>query len=282
MTDVEQATAGGPLTGWRIGVTAERRADQQAEVLRKRGAEVVHGCTMRTLDLSDDNRLLAVSRALIAEPPDATVLQTGMGLTMWLEGMDHAGVGDDVRAVLRRSEVLARGPKAVSAARREGLEVAWSAPDELFSQVVEHVAATGGRRRLALQLDGTDEEVLAAPLVALCDEVVVVPVYRWALPIDMKPAEALVGAICTGGVDAVTFTTRQAAVHLVEIADLSGRRSELLAALDGERVVPVSVGPVCSEAMRVLGMTGLVEPGRARLVAMIDALATEAAHRSAN
>ena len=270
-----------PLAGWRVGVTADRRADQQIEALRRRGADVVHGCTMRTLDLSDDARLLEVSRALVDQPPDTLVLQTGMGLTMWLDAMDGIGLGDRVRAALGGCEVLARGPKAVSAARRAGLEVAWSAPDELFAQIVDHVAATGGRNRLFLQVDGTDEEALAAPLADSCREVVVVPIYRWALPVDVGPAEVLVDAVCDGGLDAVTFTTRQAAVHLVGIAEARGRRDDLLTALDGIRVVPVSVGPVCSEAMRSLGMTGLVEPERARLVAMLDALAEVATARSA-
>ena len=269
-----------PLAGWRVGVTADRRADQQIEALRRRGAEVLHGCTMRTLDLSDDARLLEVSRALVDLPPDTLVLQTGMGLTMWLDAMDGIGLGDRVRAALGGCEVLARGPKAVSAARRAGLEVAWSAPDELFAQIVDHVAATGGRNRLFLQVDGTDEEALAAPLADSCREVVVVPIYRWALPVDVGPAEALVDAVCDGGLDAVTFTTRQAAVHLVGIAEARGRRDELVAALDGVRAVPVSVGPVCSSAMRSLGMTGLVEPQRARLVAMLDALVDVAATRS--
>ena len=241
---------------------------------------MVHGCTMRTLNLSDDARLLEVSRALIDQPPDTLVLQTGMGLTMWLDAMDGLGLGDRVREALGGCEVLARGPKAVSAARRAGLVVAWSAPDELFAQIVDHVAATGGRDRLFLQVDGTDEEALAAPLADTCGEVVVVPIYRWALPVDVGPAEALVDAVCDGGLDAVTFTTRQAAVHLVQVAEARGRRDDLLAAMDGVRVVPVSVGPVCSEAMRSLGMTGLVEPERARLVPMLDALADLAVARS--
>ncbi len=270
-----------PLSGWRVGVTADRRSDQQVEVLRRRGAEVVVGSTMRTLDLSDDPRLLEASRALVADPPATLVLQTGMGLTMWLEAMDAAGVGGDLRRTLAGVEVLARGPKATSAARRAELEVAWSAPDELYAQVVEHVASTGGRGRVALQLDGTDEEALVAPLAATCGEVVVVPVYRWAWPDDVGPAGVLVDAVCDGGLDAVTFTTRQAAVHLVEIAESRGRRDELLSALDGARVVPVSVGPVCTAAMAALGMTGIVEPERARLVAMVDALADEASRRSA-
>ena len=69
-------------------------------------------------------------------------------------------------------------------------------------------------------------------------------------------------------------------MHLVDVAESQGRRRDLVDALDGTRVVPVSVGPVCSEAMRTLGMTGVVEPDRARLVAMLDALAEVATTRS--
>ncbi|MBC8364681.1 MAG: uroporphyrinogen-III synthase [Actinobacteria bacterium] len=266
-----------PLAGWRVGVTADRRADAQLDLLRRRGADVLHGCTMKTLDLTRDKRLVEVSRLLAADPPDTLILETGMGLTMWLEAMDEVGVGGDLRSALAGVEVVARGPKAVSAARRAGLEVAWSAPGEQFAEIVRHVADTGGRRRIALQLDGTDEATLVAPLAAACDEVVAVPVYRWALPDDTGPARALVDSVCAGEVGAVTFTTRQAAVHLVEVAAAMGRRDEMVSVLDGGRVVPVSVGPVCSTAMRALGMSGLVEPERARLVAMIDALADHAA-----
>ena len=106
-----------PLDGWRVGVTADRRSETQSDLLIRRGAKVLHGCTMRTLDLTDSDQLAKVSKALIAEPPETLVLQTGMGTTMWLEAMDGIGVGGDLRAVLATVEVLARGPKAASAAR---------------------------------------------------------------------------------------------------------------------------------------------------------------------
>jgi len=261
-----------PLEGWTVGVTADRRSEAQLDLLARRGAKVLHGCTMRTLDLTDDDRLAGVSETLVADPPETLVLQTGMGTTMWLEAMDGIGVGGDLRAVLATVEVLARGPKASSAARRAGMTVAWQAPREIFADVVDHIAATGGRRRLAVQLDGTDEELLVGPLAASCAEVLPIPVYRWGLPDDRDPARALVDAVCGGGVQAVTFTTRTAAVHLAAIAEEMGRLDEMVSALDGKRVVPVSVGPVCSSAMLKLGMCGLVEPDRARLVAMVDAL----------
>ena len=265
-----------PLEGWTVGVTADRRSEAQLDLLARRGAKVLHGCTMRTLDLTDDDRLAGVSETLVADPPETLVLQTGMGTTMWLEAMDGIGVGGDLRAVLATVEVLARGPKASSAARRAGMTVAWQAPREIFADVVDHIAATGGRRRLAVQLDGTDEELLVRPLAASCAEVLPIPVYQWGLPDDRDPARALVDAVCGGGVQAVTFTTRTAAVHLAAIAEEMGRLDEMVSALDGKRVVPVSVGPVCSSAMLDLGMCGLVEPDRARLVAMVDALCDRA------
>ena len=265
-----------PLEGWTVGVTADRRSEAQLDLLARRGAKVLHGCTMRTLDLTDDDRLAGVSETLVADPPETLVLQTGMGTTMWLEAMDGIGVGGDLRAVLATVEVLAGGPMAACAARRAGMTVAWQAPREIFADVVDHIAATGGRRRLAVQLDGTDEELLVGPLAASCAEVLPIPVYRWGLPDDRDPARALVDAVCGGGVQAVTFTTRTAAVHLAAIAEEMGRLDEMVSALDGKRVVPVSVGPVCSSAMLDLGMCGLVEPDRARLVAMVDALCDRA------
>ena len=265
-----------PLQGWTVGVTADRRSDAQLDLLARRGAEVLHGCTMRTLNLTDDDRLTEVSDALVSEPPETLVLQTGMGTTMWLEAMDGIGIGDDLRAVLATVEVLARGPKASSAARRAGMTVAWQAPREIFADVVDHVAATGGRRRLAVQLDGTDEELLVGPLAVSCAEVVPIPVYRWGLPDDRAPARTLVDAVCDGAVQAVTFTTRTAAIHLAAIAEEMGRLDEMIGALDGNQVIPLSVGPVCSSAMLDLGMCGLVEPDRARLVAMVDALCDRA------
>ena len=261
-----------PLDGWNVGVTADRRSETQSDLLVRRGAKVLHGCTMRTLDLTDSDQLAKVSEALIANPPETLVLQTGMGTTMWLEAMDRVGIGSDLRTVLTSTEVLVRGPKAASAARRAGMTVAWQAPKEPFADVAGHVAATGGRRRLAVQLDGTNEELLVGPLATSCNEVLPLPVYRWGLPDDQGPAQILVDAVCTGGVQAVTFTTRTAATHLATIAEEMGRLDEMISSLDGKQVVPVSVGPVCSSAMLELGMCGLVEPDRARLVAMVDAL----------
>jgi len=53
----------------RIGITAERRAEEQADLLRKRGADILHGPTVRVFSVVDDEALLATTADLAAHPP---------------------------------------------------------------------------------------------------------------------------------------------------------------------------------------------------------------------
>lgn len=57
------------LQGFTIGITAERRAEEQGELFRKRGAEVMHGSTLRIFSLTDAQALPAATLELITGPP---------------------------------------------------------------------------------------------------------------------------------------------------------------------------------------------------------------------
>src|SRR5438093_9301027 len=113
-------TEGLRLAGRRVGITADRRWRAQADLLKNQGAEVIHGPTIRTVDLSGDETLRRATLDLIATPPDYLVGSTGMGITMWLEAADSWGLGDPLREALRASRIVARGAKAWSALRRQG------------------------------------------------------------------------------------------------------------------------------------------------------------------
>src|SRR5882724_5820482 len=117
-------TTGAGLAGRRVGITADRRWQAQADLLKKLGAEVIHGPTIRTVDLSLDEGLRRATLDLIAVPPDYLVATTGMGISMWLEAADTWDLGVPLREALRGSRVVARGAKADSALRRQGFDVA--------------------------------------------------------------------------------------------------------------------------------------------------------------
>lgn len=261
-----------PLAGLTVGVTAERRAEQQIRLLERRGADVRWAPVLRSIDLSEDHHLRSVTAQLVAQPPEVLVLLTGQGTTWWLEAADAAGSGNELRRALRGVTVLARGPKAAGAAKRAGLEVSWQAGDEVVSEVLDHLRVHGSGRSVAVQLDGADDaDVLASVEAVTGRRATGVPVYRWDLPVDREPALDLVRAIVDGRIDAVTFTASPAVRHLAQLAGSIGQLDALDRAMAGP-VRPVCVGPVCSTAARQRGWRGIVEPERFRLVPMIDAL----------
>ena len=263
-------TESSPLAGRCVGITADRRWRNQADLLENLGANVIHGPTMRTVDLSRDEALRQATQALIDRPPDFLVGTTGMGMTMWFEAAGEWNLGDPLRESLRHSRVVARGAKARSALRRLGFEVAWQAPSENMEEIVEFLTEQGiESARVALQLFDPGGHPSTAALSARCRELVEVPVYRWLLPEDAGPAARLIEAMCAGEVDAVTFTSQPAVHHMFHIAESLGRGDELRAACNGP-VLPVCVGPVCAEAAREEGISEPVWPDPPRLGAMIQ------------
>jgi len=60
-----------PLTGRTIGVTADRRGDDQQVMFGRLGAEVVLGPTISTVKLPDPALLRRRTEEIIAAPPEA-------------------------------------------------------------------------------------------------------------------------------------------------------------------------------------------------------------------
>jgi uroporphyrinogen-III synthase len=263
-------SASSPLAGRCVGITADRRWRSQADLLEDQGADVIHGPTLRTVDLSRDEGLRQATLALIDHPPDFLVGSTGMGMTMWFEAAQEWNVAGPLREALRHSRAVARGAKARSALRRLGFEVAWQAPAETMEEVVDFLTGQGiDSARVALQLFDPGGHPATAALAARCRDLVEVPVYRWLLPEDTGAAAGLIEAMCAGEVDAVTFTSQPAVHHLFRIAGSLDRGEELRAACNGP-VLPVCVGAVCADAARAEGISEPVWPDPPRLVAMVE------------
>ena len=267
-----------PLAGHVVAVTADRRAEEQVALLERRGAEVLVAPTVRTVPLVDDERLGAAIDEVIARPPDIVVLLTGIGTRAMFAAAESIGRDDELADALSSSLVVARGPKAAGAATTIGLEVAWQAPSERASEILERLTpnASAGAR-IAVQRDGQHRAELADALTTLGADAIDIPVYRWELPEDIRPASRLVDAIVRGDVDAVTFTSSPAVRHLLAVAD-DGRRSALVGALQS-RVAAVCVGPVCAETAESLSIPAAVVPRRSRVGSMVQALSVHCTGR---
>ena len=242
-------------------------------MLSRLGLEVVKGPAIRTLPVAGDGQLREVTELIIAAPPDYVVANTGLGMRGWLGMAASWGLEPELRQALGSSRIVARGPKAAGAVQIAGLEVWWRARNEQLASVAERLLAEPlDGARVAVQLHGDDRHGISEALRAAGAEVIEIPVYRWTLPDDTRPAQQLIEQCCAGRIDAVTFTAGPAAQNFLHLAAVMGRREELLAMLNGP-VLVACVGPVCAGMARDEGISELELPEHWRLGSLVRLVA---------
>lgn len=263
------------LEGFTVGITADRRWDEQAALFQRRGATVLHGPAIRTLPLGADDPLKSATEAIARRPPDALVANTGLGIRSWLGAVDTWGLGPALHRALRQTRIYARGPKASGAVHSADLEVVARASSERLSEIVDRLieelppAAT-----VAVQVDGSGWSPELDRLQAAGMAVIRIPVYLWRLPDDRRPACRLAEQVIAGRVHAVTFTAGPAIRNWFAIAAEHGIDRALREALTDGRVVVGCVGPVCTEVAAAEGILSdhLVQPDAWRLGPLVRAV----------
>lgn len=260
------------LAGHVVGITAERRAEEQAALLRARGAQTLHGPVLRIFSVGDDEALREATKAVIDQPPDYLLASTGFGMRTWFSAAEGWGVQEDLLGSLRHAQVFNRGAKAASANTAAGLAETWRAPNERFEEVVQRLLAEPvAGTTVVVQLHGAAAPGAVARLRDAGARVVEIDAYRESLPANRSPAYTLIDAVCSATLSAVTFTTAPAVHNLFTLAGDIGRAGELRAAFE-DGVVAACVGPVCAEGALEEGITAPLVPPRARLVPLIQAL----------
>ncbi|GAC1384106.1 MAG: hypothetical protein NVSMB4_11850 [Acidimicrobiales bacterium] len=257
-----------------VGVTADRRGDDQAVLFQRAGFEVCHGPMMQTVVL-DDGPLRAATDRLVEHPCAYLVANTGIGIRTWLQSAHGWGIEPELKASLAQSRIAARGPKVAGAIRSAGLEVWWRAPTEQLADVRRQLLEVGIKgRRVAVQRHGEDDLELSHDLVAGGAEVIDLPVYRWRVPSEAHRAVALIEAVVAGDIDAVTFTSGPAVRNMMLIAEGIGRREDLLVAMNGP-VLTACVGPVCAGVAADEGLLDVVVPEHWRLGSLVRLVTEE-------
>lgn len=261
-----------PLTGFRVAVTAARRAEELGALLTRRGADVTSAAAISMVPLPDDAELRRHTEALIATPPHIVIATTGIGLRGWIAAADGWGLAHELTAALSKARIVSRGPKATGALRAAGLPEEWS-PESESSRELLHYLLEGGINgmRIAVQLHGTNDDWDPFPefleeLRAAGADVVPIRVYRWNPAPRNGPFDQLVLGIAEQRFDAVSFTSAPAVAALLLRAHDLGVQAAVLDALR-TNVHAMCVGPVTARPLVRLGVPTSA-PERMRLGAL--------------
>ncbi|MGN8027101.1 uroporphyrinogen-III synthase [Microbacterium sp. 22242] len=283
MTQEERARAaafGDQLSGFRIGVTSDRRSADLIDAFERRGAAVLHAPTVHMHYAADDAPIIADTRRIIAAAPDVLLATTSYGMRRWFEVADAAGLGEELQRALAASTILVRGPKARGAVRAAGLDDAGMSDEETTASLVGKVLAEQPAGiTVAVQLHGQTDEGQLRRLGAAGDRVLTVAPYTWSnAEDDDDRATRLIDAIAARQLDCVTFTSAPAVDGLLLAALARGRYAEMTEAFRDD-VVAASVGPVTSVPLASAGIEPL-QPDRYRMGALIRLVCEHLEERS--
>ncbi|MBW3610690.1 MAG: uroporphyrinogen-III synthase [Actinobacteria bacterium] len=266
-----------PLLGFRVGIAAHRGSQEQADALRRAGAEPVVGAVLGPVPSARIEALEAVTEDLLARPPSVVVLTSAAGIEGWLGTAEGAGRGSALRDALAGATVLAQGDAAAASSALD-VAVAATLPPGGVEGGAQLARLTGGLTgaRVAVQVQaghpaGQATAGLVAGLVTAGIDVVDVAVPVAPPAEDSQAALRLLEAVVEQRVDALTFTAPDEVRGFVALAVGAGAGNEALAALSGD-VVPACMGPACAQVATSAGFRGVIQPERARVGAMVEVL----------
>jgi len=269
------------FAGLRVLALESRRGEELVRLIETYGGRPVVAPAMREVPLESNQEALEFVRALLRDEFDMVIFLTGVGTRALTGVAESVGPREEYAAALRRVRVVARGPKPIAALRELGVTPNVSAPEpntwrELLHALDADAASLAIRGlRIAVQEYGVASEELLAGLQERGARVTRVPVYRWALPVDIAPLQAAVRALAREEIDVVLFTTSIQVSHLLQIASEMSQEVPLRTGL--RRCAIASIGPTTSEELRSHGLEADLEPSHPKMGFLVK----EAAERSA-
>lgn len=214
---------------------------------------------MREVPLGDNPAALDLARRLVDGTIDVVIFLTGVGTRFFVDVAQSAVARERLTAGLQAIVTVARGPKPRAALAELGVRPTIQAPEpntwrELVAALDAHGPLTG--KTVAVQEYGTENLDLIQALESRGARVFSVPVYRWALPLDLAPLEAAIDALCAGSIDVALFTSATQVEHLFQVA---GSRDDALR--EALRATAIgAIGPICKEALERRGIDVDFEP----------------------
>jgi uroporphyrinogen-III synthase len=239
------------------------------------GGAPVSAPTLREVTLADNPAALAFAQGLRDGAFDVVVLMTGVGTRALVEEIAPVLAREAFAAALGRVPlVIARGPKPAAVLRELGVRAFETVPEpNTWREIAGRVPS--GDKRVAIQEHGAPSIELYEALRAGGAEVTPVPVYKWALPEDTAPLRRALHLIADGGAEIALFTSRAQVEHAFAVAAEEGVAAEVRERL--RRGVVASIGPVCTEALRVEDLAPDLEPDHPKMGHLVKAAAERAA-----
>jgi uroporphyrinogen-III synthase len=254
--------------GLRVLALESRHADELAKLIAAHGGQPTVVPALREVSRGRDQALSFVSE-LIEGRFDIVLFLTGAGIRAMISAADEAYSPEQLCAALRNVRTVARGNKPAAVLRELNVKPTFIAPEpntwrEVLRVLDDNAASHPiSGMRVAVQEYGVPCAELLAGLRDRGAHVATIPLYRWSLPNDTAPLQAVATSLVRGEMNVVLLTAGVQARHLFQVASAMRIEDPLRRSL--ERAVIASIGPTTSEHLRSLGLPPDLEASQARM-----------------
>ena len=255
----------------RICSFESRRAAEMKSLIERSSAIATIAPSMREIPLDENPEAFAFADELLAGKIDVMIFMTGVGATALLETLETRYSRTDLFAALERTLVVVRGPKPYAVLRGWGVRIDHRAAEpntwrEVFALFDQSIPLDG--RRVAVQEYGQPSIEFYEAIKSKGATVLPVPVYRWALPLDIEPLRSAVKQTIAGEFDILMFTSAQQLHNVMQVAEQDGLREEWLKAANRLCVI-ASIGPTATETLTSAGLRVDLEPTHPTMGALV-------------
>jgi uroporphyrinogen-III synthase len=243
-----------------------RMAVEIARLIERHGGVPLVTPALREIPLDDNSSALKFGVQLTTERVDMLILLTGVGTTTLFDLLKTRYPWPSIVAALKQTALVARGPKPVAALKAFGLQPTLTVPEpntwvDLVSTLDEYRPVKG--LRVAVQEYGTPNPDLLEALKQRGAEVFQVPIYRWALPEDLRPLRQALDEVIAGKVPVLLITNAAQLDHVMQVLEEDGKVVPFRAAL--RKTVVASIGPTASERLRHFDLPIDFEPSHPKM-----------------
>jgi uroporphyrinogen-III synthase len=258
------------FNGLTVAAFESRMAAEITRLIERHGGNPLVTPALREIPLDDNSAALKFGVKLTTERVDLLILLTGVGTTALFDLLKTRFPWSSIAAALKQTALVARGPKPVAALKAFGLQPTLTVPEpntwiEVVSTLDEYRPVKG--LRVAVQEYGTSNPDFLEALQQRGAEVFQVPIYRWALPDDLRPLRQVLDEVIAGTVSVLLITNAAQVDHVMQVLEKDGKVESFRAAL--KKMVVASIGPTASERLRHHDWPIDLEPSHPKMGALI-------------
>jgi len=269
-----------PFDGLRVLSLESRRAAEIERLIRAQGGVPVVAPSMREVPLTDNPQAFDFATKLLGGEVEMVIFLTGVGARLLNQALETRYPSGTIIEALKHVTTVARGSKPAAVLREWSVPITVPVPEPNTWREILKATESRHERKISIQEYGRPATELTQGLLARGAargvEVTSVPVYQWALPLDVDPLRKAAHGIVQGSFDVLLLTAAIQVEHLFQVASTEGIEGELRDALP--HMVVASVGPTTSETLADLEIAVDFEPSHPKM----GFLVTEAAQNASD